>query len=60
MCFSLIFHYILHQQEENLDVFMEKITTTKESERLMRLPMYYGLKPEDVEKVIETIKNFYK
>ena len=34
--------------------------TTKESERLMCLPMYYGLKPEDVEKVIETIKNFYK
>ena len=34
--------------------------TTEESERLMRLPMYYGLKPEDVEKVIETIKNFYK
>ena len=33
--------------------------TTKESERLMRLPMYYGLKQEDKEKVVELIKKFY-
>ena len=34
--------------------------TTKESERLMRLPMHYALTDEDVECVIEKIKEFYK
>ncbi len=34
--------------------------TTKESERLLRLPMYYRLAKEDVVKVCETIKEFYK
>ena len=34
--------------------------TTKESERLLRLPMYYGLKEEEVETVCEKIKDFYK
>ena len=38
----------------------EDIYTTKESERLMRLPMYYGLKLEDIDRVIETIERFYK
>lgn len=33
--------------------------TTKESERLLRLPMYYGLKDEEVLKVCNTIKAFY-
>lgn len=33
--------------------------TTKESERLLRLPMYYGLKQEDKEKVVELVKKFY-
>lgn len=34
--------------------------TTKESERLLRLPMYYGLKEEDIKKVCNAIKEFYK
>ena len=33
--------------------------TTKESERLLRLPMYYGLKPEQTEYIIEKVKAFY-
>lgn len=33
--------------------------TTKESERLLRLPMYYGLKDEEVIKVCDKIKEFY-
>ena len=33
--------------------------TTKESERLLRLPMYYDLKEEDCNKVINKIKEFY-
>lgn len=33
--------------------------TTKESERLLRLPMYYNIKPEDRERVVTAIKEFY-
>lgn len=33
--------------------------TTKESERLLRLPMYYGLKPSDIVFIVEVINNFY-
>lgn len=33
--------------------------TTKESERLARLPMYYGLKEEQVDEICEVIKRFY-
>ncbi|POP30523.1 dTDP-4-amino-4,6-dideoxygalactose transaminase [Lactonifactor longoviformis] len=32
--------------------------TTKESERLMRLPMYYGLTPDTIEYIVETILNY--
>lgn len=33
--------------------------TTKESERLVRLPMYYGLTKDDRDKVIKCVKEFY-
>ncbi len=33
--------------------------TTKESERLLRLPMYYGLQPEQVSYITGKIKEFY-
>ena len=33
--------------------------TTKESERLVRLPMYYGLLEDQVDLVVEGIKEFY-
>ena len=33
--------------------------TTKESERLLRLPMYYGMKAEDIICVSNKIKQFY-
>lgn len=33
--------------------------TTKESERILRLPLYYQLKESDLEKVCEKIKEFY-
>lgn len=33
--------------------------TTRESERLARLPMYYGLKPEQVDDICEAVKRFY-
>ena len=34
--------------------------TTRESERIMRLPMYYGLKPEEVDYIVDLIQKFYK
>ena len=58
------FHYIpLHSSPagEKFGRFNgEDVYTTKESERLLRLPMYYGLKPEQVHEVCETVKEFYK
>lgn len=37
----------------------EDIYTTKESERLIRLPLYYGITEAETGKVIDTIKAFY-
>lgn len=34
--------------------------TTKESERLLRLPLYYGLSLEDVVRIANTVKKFYE
>ena len=34
--------------------------TTKESERIIRLPMYYGLERSDLDKVCEKVKKFYE
>lgn len=34
--------------------------TTKEFERLLRLPMYYKLGKENIEYVCDMIKEFYK
>ena len=33
--------------------------TTKESERLVRLPMYYGMRDEDIKTVLESAKRFF-
>ncbi len=33
--------------------------TTKESDRLLRLPMYYGLAAEDVDAVVQAVYDFY-
>ena len=37
----------------------EDVYTTRESERLLRLPMYYGLSAEDVETVCSAIADFF-
>ena len=37
----------------------EDVYTTKESDRLLRLPMFYGLKPEDIEFVSNKVKEFF-
>lgn len=58
-----VFHYIpLHTSPNGMKVGRfngEDRYTTKESERLLRLPLYYGLKDEEVDNVIEKIKLFY-
>jgi len=33
--------------------------TTQTNERAIRLPMYYGLRPEEVGMVVQAVKNFY-
>lgn len=57
------FHYIpLHSAPAGKkygEFFGEDKYTTKESERLLRLPLYYGLTKEDVEKVSDAIHKFY-
>ena len=59
-----VFHYIpLHTSPagQKFGRFHgEDKYTTKESERLLRLPMFYGLKEEEVRKVADTIKAFYE
>ena len=34
--------------------------TTRESERLLRLPMYYGLPEDSIERVVETVYSFFR
>lgn len=59
-----VFHYVpLHSSEAGLkygEFHGEDRYTTVESERLLRLPMYYGLKKEEVLHVCESIQAFYK
>lgn len=59
-----VFHYIpLHTSPAGKKYGRfhgEDKYTTKESERLLRLPMYYRLKDEDVIKICNTIKEFIK
>ncbi len=62
--FLSVFHYIpLHTSPAGLKYGRFNGTdefTTKESERLMRLPMYYNLSADSVDKVVELIHQFYK
>ena len=58
-----VFHYIpLHSSPagKRLGRFAgEDKYTTKESERLMRLPMYYGLKLSEVDEICDNIERFF-
>ena len=59
-----VFHYIpLHSAPagQKFGRFHgEDVYTTKESERLARLPLFYGLKEEQVRYIAEQVLNFYK
>ena len=58
-----VFHYIpLHSSPagKQLGRFSgEDRYTTRESERLLRLPMYYGLEPETVDYITDQVIGFY-
>jgi len=58
------FHYIpLHSAPAGLkygSFFSEDKCTTKESERLLCLPMYYGLTKDNIEFITQKIADFYK
>ncbi len=58
-----VFHYVpLHSAPAGL-VFGrfhgEDVYTTKESERLVRLPLYYNIETNQVEYIIQCIREFY-
>lgn len=59
-----VFHYIpLHSAPAGLKYGRfhgEDVYTTKESERLCRLPLYYGLTDEQVDYIISKVKAFYE
>jgi len=58
-----VFHYIpLHSAPAGLKYGRfhgEDMYTTKESERLVRLPMYYGVSPEERQLVVDSAKAFF-
>ncbi len=58
-----VFHYVpLHTSPAGIKFGRfsgEDIYTTKDSERLVRLPLYYGIEKEDIESVINTIVEYY-
>lgn len=58
-----VFHYIpLHTAPAGLKFGRfhgEDNYTTRESERLLRLPMYYGLTDTQVDYICDTVKRFY-
>lgn len=59
-----VFHYIpLHSAPAGLKFGRfdgEDVYTTAESDRLVRLPMYYGLSQEEREKITNCVKQFFK
>ncbi len=59
-----VFHYIpLHSAPagQKFGRFVgEDKYTTRESERLLRLPMYYALEEEQVDYITDTVKEFYQ
>ena len=58
-----VFHYVpLHSAPAGMKFGRfhgEDVYTTRESERLVRLPLYYGIDIKDLEWVVEKMKAFY-
>lgn len=58
-----VFHYIpLHSSKAGKDLGIlvgDDQYTTQDSERLLRLPMFYGLEKAQANKVVTAVKNFF-
>ena len=61
---SCVFHYIpLHSSPAGQmfgRLYGEDVYTTRESDRLVRLPMYYGMADEDRQTVIDAVLAFFE
>ena len=61
---NAVFHYVpLHSADagQKYGRFSgEDVFTTKESDRLLRLPLHYNLKAYEIEYITDLIKSFYK
>ena len=59
-----VFHYIpLHSAPAGRKFGRfngEDKYTTAESEKLLRLPLYYGMSDDDIQKVIDSVKDFFR
>ena len=59
-----VFHYVpLHSSRAGQKFgrfFGEDRYTTRESERLIRLPLYYNMRPEDRDRVAEAVWDFFR
>jgi len=59
-----VFHYIpLHSAPAGVKYCRfagEDVYTTRESERLTRLPLYYGLKESEVDHICKKVKDFFR
>ena len=58
------FHYVpLHSSPAGLKFgrfFGKDIYTTKESDKLIRLPMFYAIKDKEINHIIKSVINYYK
>lgn len=61
--FGCVFHYIpLHSAPAGVKFGRfsgEDVYTTQESDKLVRLPMYYGITETDIMNICRTVKSFY-
>ena len=59
-----VFHYVpLHSAPAGLNsgrFYGKDLYTTKESERILRLPMYYGMSEMEIQIVIDCVMEFYE
>lgn len=59
-----VFHYVpLHSSPAGLKFGRfhgEDVYTTRESDRLVRLPMYYGLSEDDRLTIIDIVNDYFK
>lgn len=59
-----LFHYVpLHSSPAGIKyarVSGKMVVTDDISERILRLPMYYEMRDEEIERVVEAVEEFYR